>query len=481
MIRTKIIATIGPATETVERLGDLFEVGLDVCRLNFSHGTLDEHGLRLARVREAARAHGTTVCVFGDLCGPKLRLGSFADGGTLLETGQPVEFVRGDGPCTAEHFTVSWSSFVDEVDVGERIYIDDGLVRLLVTERRQDRLLCTCTVGGRVSSHKGVNLPDTDLATPALTDKDRADLAWAVKQDLDYVALSFVRRPADLRELKQLIADAGSDLRVIIKVEKTEALEHLEALIEETDAVLVARGDLGVETDIWRVPLIQKDLVRRCQKAGKPVIVATQMLQSMVESPIPTRAEVSDVANAIFDRADAVMLSAESAIGQYPSLAVDMMNRIAAATEEYLATCEPFDPAVEAAALADPTLAIAHSAVRAALDVKARAVAVWTATGRSVRALARYRLPMPVLGLSYDTRVLQQMNLSYGVVPVRVEPLDHPAKMAAALDAELLDEAESDVRGLVAAGDLIVVVTSTRAHAPGATDTVLVHRVGSSR
>ena len=306
-------------------------MGLDVCRLNFSHGTLDEHGLWLGRVREAARAHGTTVCVFGDLCGPKLRLGSFADGGTLLETGQPVEFVRGNGPCTAEHFTVSWSSFVDEVDAGERIYIDDGLVRLLVTERRQDRLLCTCTVGGRVSSHKGVNLPDTDLATPALTDKDRADLAWAVKQDLDYVALSFVRRPADLRELKQLIADAGSDLKVIIKVEKTEALEHLEALIEETDAVLVARGDLGVETDIWRVPLIQKDLVRRCQTAGKPVIVATQMLQSMVESPIPTRAEVSDVANAIFDRADAVMLSAESAIGQYPSLAVDMMNRIAAA------------------------------------------------------------------------------------------------------------------------------------------------------
>ncbi len=479
MIRTKIIATLGPASANRERLCEMLDVGLDICRLNFSHGTHASHAATLELVRTVATERNKPVCVIGDLCGPKIRLGSFADGAVMIEAGQTVRFVRGDAACTAERLTVSWPSLIDELAEGQRVYIDDGLVRLLVTGSAADEVVCTCTTGGALSSHKGVNLPDTTLSTPALTEKDRIDLAWAIDHELDYVALSFVRHPEDLYELKRLIKARGSDIKVVIKIEKTQALDHLDELIANTDAVLVARGDLGVETDIWRVPLIQKDLISRCRDAGVPVIVATQMLQSMVDSPIPTRAEVSDVANAIFDRADAVMLSAESAVGKYPGLAVDMMNRIADTTESYLATLPPVDRPCGVGGFTRPTLAVAHAAVRAALDLNVRLVAVWTATGATVRQIAQHRLPMPVVGLAYDEHVLRQMNLLYGVIPVRVEPVDHPRQMAAALEARLLDESDGKVSRLAAEGDLVIVVTSTRTHAPGGTDTVLVHRVGA--
>ena len=471
--KTKLIATLGPASATPERLGEMIDAGLDVCRLNFSHGDLDSHRNTLDLVRSVAAERNEPMCVIGDLCGPKIRLGTFPNKSLHLQIGQTVRFVRGDGPCTSEQLTINYAEFIDEVAVGNRVYIDDGLVRLLATDHRDDELICTCTTAGVISSHKGVNLPDTPLSVPALTDKDRRDLEWAVANGLDYVALSFVRRPDDVHELRQLIKQHGGGPKIIIKVEKTEALEYLDELIAATDAVLVARGDLGIETDIWRVPLIQKDIVARCRARGVPVIVATQMLQSMVSSPMPTRAEVSDVANAIFDRVDAVMLSAETAVGEYPGLAVDMMNRIASTTEEYLATQPRFDAPTREDDGDRATAAVAHAAVQAALDVGARLVAVWTATGTTVRKVARHRLPMPVVGLTYDERVYRQMNLLFGVYPIRVEPMDNPAEMAAALDAQLLE------RNLASAGDFVVVVTSRRPRAPGATDTTIVHRVGT--
>jgi pyruvate kinase len=329
-------------------------------------------------------------------------------------------------------------------------------------------------VGGRIDSRKGVNLPDTPLNLPALTEKDRLDLDWAIEHELDYVAQSFVRQPEDLYELKRLIKERGSGLRVMVKIEKTEALWHLDELIAHADAVLVARGDLGVETDLWRVPLIQKDIVAECQQIGVPVIVATQMLQSMITSPLPTRAEVSDVANAILDRADAVMLSGETAVGRYPLAAVEMMSKVAAATEAYLMKRPPMDGLPARGAPYGPTAAVAHAAVAAARDLGARLVAVWSATGATVRMVAKHRLAVPVVGLSYDARVCRQMNLLYGVIPVRVEPLDNPAAMAAALDQVVVQ------RKLAAAGDLIVVVTSTRPTTPGATDTALVRRIGGA-
>ncbi len=471
-IRTKIIATLGPASATRERLNEMFDVGLDICRLNFSHGTLDDHARTLELVRSLANERDEPACVIGDLCGPKIRLGKFADGPVEIAAGHMLRIVAGDGACTTDRLTVNYEALIEECEVGQRVYIDDGLVRLVIIEKHADNLECRCTTGGTLSSRKGVNLPDTQLSTPALTEKDERDLAWALEHELDFVALSFVRRPEDLYALKKRIKDAGADMPVIIKIEKPEALAHLDELITHTDAVLVARGDLGVETEIWRVPLVQKDIIARCQQAAVPVIVATQMLQSMVDSPMPTRAEVSDVANAIFDQADAVMLSGETAIGRYPVEAVDMMNRVAAATGAFLAQQPCTEAGSTDAVHYRPTAAIAHAAVQATLDLGARLVAVWTATGNTARRVARHRLSVPVLGLTYDERVYRRLNLLYGVVPIRVEPMDNPADMAWALDTMLLE------RSLAARGDLIVVVTSTRPTTPGATDTVLVHRVG---
>lgn len=470
-IRTKVIATLGPASARPDRLARMVDVGLDICRLNFSHGDLATHGQTLQLVRELAAQRGEPICVVGDLCGPKIRLGEFAAPVTV-EAGQTLRFERGDGPCTADRLTISYAGFIDEVDVDQRVLIGDGLVRLAVRERQRDAVLAEVVVGGVLKSRKGVNLPDSKLATPALTEKDLIDLHWAIEHDLDYIALSFVRRPDDLYALKRAIKQAGSDLPVIIKIEKPEALEHLDELIMHSDAVLVARGDLGVETDIWRVPLIQKDLVSRCRRAGVPVIVATQMLESMIEHALPTRAEVSDVANAVFDQADAVMLSAETAVGEYPVQAVEMMNQIVASTGEYLAQFPPSWQSEPGAARFRPTAAIAHAAVQAARDVAARLVAVWTAGGGTVRLVARHRLPIPVVGVTHDERVWRRMNLVYGVIPLRVAPADNPADLAGTLDKHLLAQRLADI------GDVIVVVTSTQPMLTGATDTTLLHRVG---
>ena len=471
-LKTKIIATLGPASASRERLTQMLDLGLDVCRLNFSHGSLDDHGRMLELVRSLAAGRQEPICIVGDLGGPKIRLGRFDGGPIEVKPGDTVCFVRGEGACTAGRLTTNYPGLIDDAAPGQRVIIDDGLVQLAMTERRADELTCKCQVGGRLDSRKGVNLPDTPLTLPALTEKDRRDLDWAITHDLDYVALSFVRQPEDLYELKRLIKQRGSALRVIVKIEKTEALWHVDEFIAHADGLLVARGDLGVETDLWRVPLIQKDIVAECQQAGVPVIVATQMLQSMIESPLPTRAEVSDVANAILDRADAVMLSGETAVGRYPVQAVEMMCKVAAATEAYLAKRPPAEGPPCLSAQYRPTAAVAHAAVAAARDLGARLVAVWSATGTTVRMVARHRLSMLVLGLSYDERVCRQMNLLYGVIPVRVEPLDNPAAMAAALDAVVLQ------RKLAVPGDLIVVVTSTKPTTPGATDTALVRRVG---
>jgi len=470
--RTKLIATLGPASSSTERIGALLDAGADVFRLNFSHGTLAAHEAALRTVRELAAERQSPVAMLGDLSGPKIRLGEFEAPGAEIAPGQQVHFVRGGGQCTAERWTTTYATFVDEVQEGQRVYIDDGLVRLLVVERRDDELVARCTVGGRVSSHKGVNLPDTKLSVPALTEKDRADLEWVIEHQLDYVALSFVRQPDDLRELRRLLEPRGRGIGVISKIEKVEALDHLDELIDLSDAVLVARGDLGVETDVWRVPLIQKDLTARCRRAGVPVIVATQMLQSMVHSPMPTRAEVSDVANAILDGADAVMLSAETAVGEYPAQALAMLNRVSQVTEQYVSRRPRMTRSEQVSASGLVAAAIAHGAAQAALDLGARAVAAWTATGTTVRLLAQHRLPMPVVGLTSDERVWRQMSLLFGVVPLRAPALHQPAKMARELDSRLRE------RGLAAKGDLVIVVTSTRPETPGATDTTLVHRVG---
>ncbi|MGE0479118.1 MAG: pyruvate kinase [Phycisphaerae bacterium] len=470
---TKIIATLGPATSDEESIAKLLDAGVDVCRLNFSHGELAGHQQRLDLVRRLAAQRGRPVAVLGDLCGPKIRLNAVAGATVELKTGQPLRIVRGDADCTAATLTTNYARLIDEIEVGHRILIDDGLVRLLIVERRPDELDCVCTVGGAISSRKGVNFPDTRISAPAFTDKDRRDAEWAIQHQLDYVALSFVRHPDDLQELRELLRRTRSDVGIVVKIEKKEALDYLDELIAQCDAVMVARGDLGVEMDVWKVPLVQKDITRRCRAAGVPVIIATQMLQSMVGNPTPTRAEVSDVANAILDHTDAVMLSAETASGEYPALAVDMMQKVADVTEAYLREhVRPFADARVRAGELGATHAVAHAAVQAARGVGARVVAVWTATGATARMVAQHRLSIPVVALSPDERVGRRLNLLYGVVPIRVDPLGNPAALVSVVELRLLE------RKLARPGDWIVFVTSTRPTVAGATDTTLVHRVG---
>lgn len=473
LIRTKIVATLGPATADPDRLAAVLESGVDVCRLNFSHGVYEEHQRTLAAIRAWAAEHDRPIAVLGDLCGPKIRLNKVARGEIDLKRGDVVRFVRGDADCTREAFTIGYAGFIDEVADGQRVFIDDGLVRLLVTARDGDSVTCTCTTGGVVSSHKGVNLPDTELSAPALTDKDKRDLDWVIEHSLDYVALSFVRRPQDLTDLLDRINDRGADLGVIVKIEKPEALEHLDDFIERADGVMAARGDLGVEMDVWRVPLIQKDITARCRAAGKPVIIATQMLQSMVNSPVPTRAEVSDVANAILDRADAVMLSAETSVGQYPVEAVCQMRRIAVHTESFGMRFNEL-LGVNQVTNTPVVSAVVHGANVTARDLKPPLVAVWTRQGKTAVLLSKHRLDVPIIALTPSEQVCRQLTLVYGVVPVHMRHADEFLDMLGDLDRLLLD------KGLAARDDQIVVVADTRPDVPGETDALFVHVVGST-
>ncbi len=471
--RTKIVATLGPATDDDRVLHALLGAGVSVCRLNFSHGTLEQHKRNLDRVRAWSEKKQIPVAVLGDLCGPKIRLTDVEPEPFRIEPGTVVRLRPGDRPSTRDALYVSYNALLDDVREGNRVYIDDGLVHLLVTERDAESLVCICTGGGVISSRKGVNLPDSRLSTPALTEKDRGDLAWAIENGLDFIALSFVRWPSDIDELHALRQRAGSDIGVVVKIEKPEALPHLDYFIARADAIMVARGDLGVEMDVWQVPLIQKNITQRCREAGKPVIIATQMLQSMVTMTTPTRAEVSDVANAILDEADAVMLSAETAAGEYPARAVEIMRLVSESTEGFLRQ-HPRPPRLETVEADNPRAsAIASGAVHSALHLGARLIAVWTSTGETVRLVAQHRLPMPIAGLTYHDEVYRRLCLLYGVIPLHVPPISNPAEMVAVLDRKLLG-----VR-LVRPNDLIVVVTSTNPTTPGNTDTTLIHAVGS--
>src|SRR5687768_12411443 len=341
MIRTKIVATLGPASDEVECLRRLFQAGVDVCRLNFSHGTLDQHLQVLRNIREAAVVAEHPIAVLGDLGGPKIRLGQVADeggtGGMPIKVGDELVIQREPVVGSDRRVSTTYAQFTDDVAIGDRVLVEDGMLRFVCVEKTPDALKCACTVGGVLKSAKGINLPNTVVKIPSITDRDWECVAWAIENELDYLALSFVRKADDLVLLREHLRHHEADIQLIAKIEKAEALRDIDAIIEASDGLMVARGDLGVEMDVAQVPIIQKDLIRRGQVAGKPVIVATQMLQSMIEQPSPTRAEVSDVANAIFDGTDAVMLSGETSVGKFPVGVVHTMAHIAEKTEEYLA------------------------------------------------------------------------------------------------------------------------------------------------
>jgi len=452
----------------------MIEAGVNVFRLNFSHGTLDGHARSLERIRRAAATRQATVAVMGDLCGPKIRVDPIVGGKIELSTDQPIIFQRAAINGTRERLSSNYPSLVDDVHVGHRLLIDDGNVQLRVIEKHTDELHCRCEVGGEVSTRKGINLPDSNISAPSMTDKDRADLQWAIANDLDFVALSFVRDPADLRQLREIIQRHGSPIRIVSKIERPEAVDQLDAIIDASDVVLVARGDLGVEMDVSRVPMIQKEIALLSRRAGKPVIVATQMLQSMVDAPVPTRAEVSDVANAILDQADAVMLSAETSVGHYALEAVRMIGRVAEQTEAF-GTRYRDELQVGPSEALRTVSAVVRGVSLIAEELKTQLVAVWTESGDTARLLSKHRITQPIIGVSADERVCRQMAMSYGVIPIQLKTEPSVSAMLTELDRVLLE------RGLAERGDSIIVTADARPDLPGETDMLLVHPVGTGK
>src|SRR5688500_7563848 len=438
MIRTKIVATMGPACADSQALYLLFEAGADVCRLNFSHGTLDQHLQHLRNIREAAARFTHPIAVLGDLGGPKIRLGQVTDqdgtGGMPVQPGDELIIQRSPIVGAKGRVSSTYTHLIDDVQVGHRIFIEDGLLKFLCTEKNYNELHCNCTVGGILKTAKGINLPDTFVNVAAITDRDWECADWAIENDLDYLALSFVRKPDDIALLRQHLVNRGSDIQLIAKIEKAEALQHIDAIIEASDGLMVARGDLGVELDLARVPIIQKDLIKRCQTAGKPVIVATQMLQSMIEQASPTRAEVSDVANAIFDGTDALMLSGETSVGKFPVGAVLVMSHIAKVTEEYIAThTDAREPMMRLKTLT-MSAAVAKGVWQMATELKPKLVIIWSQTGAAARIFSKSRFTIPIIALSSDHRSLRRMALHYGVIPQEMAPCDDIRALASEAD-----------------------------------------------
>ena len=347
--KTKIIATLGPASSDEGTIRLLIEQGVNVFRLNFSHGDFDSHLQRLQTINKIRETLPFSVAVMGDLCGPKIRLGDVADEPVIVEEGDQIILTNKPEmyPDKKFVFTTNYPALTQDVEPGDRVLIDDGQIALGVSDKNRNSLTCRVMVGGPISSRKGINLPDSDVSTPAITKRDWECVDWAIQNNLDYLALSFVRNAEEITTLKNYINGRESSIRVVSKIEKPQAIENLEEILKASDAALIARGDLGVEMPLEELPLLQKRITARCRKLGKPVIVATQMLQSMIDCPVPTRAEVSDVANAIMDYTDAIMLSGETAVGKYPIMAVKTMSRICKATEKYLDDADQERPTFE--------------------------------------------------------------------------------------------------------------------------------------
>lgn len=478
--RTAIIATLGPASWEEPQLEQLIEAGATIVRLNFSHGDEASHGRTLERVRAVAERLGTHIGVLGDLPGPKIRLTDVPEGGIELETGGRLVFVRGLDMAAAVDGELRVGCTIDniftDVQAGHRVLIDDGLVRLVATDCEEDRLVCEVEVPGRISSRKGVNLPDTDLDIDMPTDRDRRFAAWAIEHGLDWVAMSFVRSADDVRSLDEhMRAVAGTGHRpipIIAKMEVPRAIEHARSIVEVVDAMMVARGDLGVEMDLALVPSIQKHLLAVARDARIPCIVATQMLQSMVDSPVPTRAEASDVANAIFDGADAVMLSGETAVGAWPVEAVRTMHRISCITESTMRALsistggdlEPSD-----AGPPGPMETLVDAAWTAALASDAACIVVPSRSGAHARHLSRNEFQLPVLALSDDPRVVRRMLLLRGVTPVQVECMPDRASLVSVADALVREH------GWAEEGETIVIVARDDEVDSGAR--LIVHRM----
>ncbi|MFV1964711.1 MAG: pyruvate kinase [Pirellulaceae bacterium] len=460
--QTKIVATVGPACGRPSQLADLIRAGVDVFRVNTAHGSREEHKQRLNDIREASQATGQAVAILVDLAGPKIRLGELPDGQLECVAGQELHFVRGTESHAADQLTTTYEPLLEELYAGARVLLADGMVALTVERVDGEVAVCRVTQSGLVRSRQGVNLPGVKLSVPTLGEVDRERAVWAARAGADYIGLSFVRHADDIRQLKALVNPENEDVRVIAKVEKPEAVENLEAIVHAADGVMVARGDLGVEIDIAEVPVVQKRIIATCRRCRKPVIVATQMLDSMQRSRIPTRAETTDVANAILDGADACMLSGETAIGKYPLESVEMMHRIAMATESVYrqhptatATATATDPPCDEPRGNPITQATTFAAGRLAEQIDARTLIIASHSGKTALEVSKNRHFVSMMGVSDSEATLRRMCLYWGVIPLSGAPTDD----SASLMQYVVDRGRS--AGYLASGDRIVLVSGT--------------------
>ncbi|MBJ7528421.1 MAG: pyruvate kinase [Nocardioides sp.] len=475
MRRAKIVCTLGPATSSPRRIRELVYAGMDVARLNMSHGSHADHAESYRLVREASDASGHGVGIFADLQGPKIRLERFADGPVVLRRGQVWTITTRDVPGDIESCGTTYKGLPGDVGVGDPILIDDGKIRLRVTGVDDTDVTTEVLVGGKVSDNKGINLPGVAVSVPALSEKDVEDLRFALSLSVDFIALSFVRDAKDAEDVRAIMREEGVMVPVIAKIEKPQAIENLDEVVAAFDGIMVARGDLAVECPLEDVPFLQKQIIQKARLNAKPVIVATQMLESMISSPSPTRAEASDVANAVLDGSDAVMLSGETGVGEYPVVTVETMGRIISSTERQ---------ALSAGAVAgvreidwDPHTnggVIAKAAAEVAERVGAKYVVAFTQSGDSARRMSRLRGPIPILAFTPEAVVRSQLSLSWGVETFKTAPVEHTDEMVRQVDEQLLRI------GRVQEGDLVVIIAGAPPGIPGSTNALRIHRMGDA-
>jgi pyruvate kinase len=468
--RAKIVCTLGPAVDSAADIRRLVEAGMDVARLNMSHGTHADHRRRYELVREASDATGHGVGIVADLQGPKIRLETFGAGKAELSRGDEFVITTRDVVGDASVCGTTYRGLPGDVAEGDPILVDDGKLRLRVVKVDDEDVTTRVEVGGTVSDHKGLNLPGVAVSVPALSEKDVEDLRWALRTSVDYIALSFVRSAADVDDVRRIMEEEGVMLPVIAKIEKPQAIDNIDEVVHAFDAFMVARGDLGVECPLEDVPFLQKRVIDKARRNAKPVIVATQMLESMISSPAPTRAEASDVANAVLDGADAVMLSGETSVGKYPIETVETMARIIGSTEDHeLASMAAIDwqPATRGGV-------IAKAAAEVADRVDAKYLVAFTQSGDSARRASRYRGRIPVLAFTTEARVRSQLSMSWGVETFLTTPVEHTDEMVRQVDEALLEI------GRVELGDLVVIIAGSPPGIPGSTNALRIHRMGDA-
>ncbi|MGN1345927.1 MAG: pyruvate kinase [Eubacteriales bacterium] len=474
MRKTKIVCTLGPASNSTEKIEEMVHAGMNVARLNFSHGTHEEHGEVIKRIKEVRERLAVPLAIMLDTKGPEIRLGKFEGGGAMLEAGTRFTLTTADpGELgDASHGAITYRDLPGQVSAGCAILLNDGNIELRVLETTADAIVCEVVSGGEIRNGKGVNVPNVPLNMPHLSEKDKSDLLFGIEKDVDFVAASFVRRADDVIGMRKFLDyNGGHDIKIISKIENTEGIENFDEILKYSDGIMVARGDMGVEVDFERLPGLQKRFIKKCYQAGKMVITATQMLESMIENPTPTRAEISDVANAVFDGTSAVMLSGETAVGRYPLRAVRAMAKIAEQAENDAFAMGAYESMSYEIDYTDVTNALCDAACTTANDINAKAIITLTTTGKSARRMSKFRPVQPIVAATPRMKTLHQLALSWGVYPVLARVQDSLDK----LFLHAIDCAKQD--DVVSAGDTVVIAAGTPVLTPGNTNILKVEVV----